>query len=148
MNEYNFPQVELKYVLDSKPIYKINGPSDICRYARSLYDGDTISHREFFFVIFLNRSNHISGYYKASEGGISGTVVDVRTIFQAALLSQASGCIITHNHPSGNLEPSQQDMAITNKIKAAAKMLDIALLDHIIVNAFDEYYSFANEGAL
>lgn len=148
MLDYNFPQVQLKYVLESKFKYEIRGEKDAYNFILSLYDKDAIAHREFFFVLFLNRANHVCGYFKASEGGIAGTVVDGRTIFQAALLSNASSYILSHNHPSGNLKPSMQDITITNKIKEGGLILGFTLIDHIIVTPFGEYYSFANQGVL
>ncbi len=82
-----------------------------------------------------------------SKGGISGTVTDVRIILQAALKSNASGLIICHNHPSGNLNPSESDTKITQKIKEAGNVMDIQLLDHLIIND-EDYYSFADNGLL
>jgi DNA repair protein RadC len=82
-----------------------------------------------------------------SDGGISGTVTDVRLIMQSALLTNASGLILCHNHPSGTLIPSAMDSAVTNKIKKACEVLDIELLDHIIIST-EGYYSFADSGRL
>jgi DNA repair protein RadC len=82
-----------------------------------------------------------------SSGGISGTVLDTRVIFQGALLANASSLIIFHNHPSSNLKPSKADKDITNKIKKAGELLDIILLDHLIITEHS-YYSFADEGIL
>ena len=82
-----------------------------------------------------------------SEGGVSGTVVDPKKIFKIALDNHASSIIVGHNHPSGNIQPSDADQKITQKIKNAGVLLDIALLDHIIIGN-DQYYSFSDEGAL
>jgi DNA repair protein RadC len=82
-----------------------------------------------------------------SEGGISGTVVDPKKIFKIALDNHASSIILGHNHPSGNLQPSDADHKITKKIKEAGMMLDVAVLDHLIIGD-DRYYSFADEGVL
>lgn len=105
-----------------------------------------IAHEE-FWVLFLNRSNHLIEKYKLSQGGISGTVIDVRLILKKALELLASSLIICHNHPSGNLQPSENDKKITDKIMTAARQMDIKLLDHLII--FDNaYFSFSDEGLL
>ncbi|MCX8019598.1 MAG: DNA repair protein RadC [Chitinophagaceae bacterium] len=102
---------------------------------------------EVFAVIFLNRANKILHWEVISEGGITGTVVDPRIIMRRALEENAVQIILCHNHPSGNVQPSAADKDITKKIKEAAKLLDITLLDHLIVGEAG-YYSFADEGLL
>jgi len=97
--------------------------------------------------MLLNRCNRVLGYYEVSKGGISGTVVDVRLILQAALKANASSIILAHNHPSGNLETSTADNQITQKIKKACTFLDISLLDHLILTNFS-YLSMADEGII
>jgi DNA repair protein RadC len=82
-----------------------------------------------------------------SLGGISGTVTDVRIILQAALKANASGLLVCHNHPSGNLNPSDSDTTITRKIKEAGNLMDIQLLDHLILSS-EDFYSFADNGLL
>ncbi len=105
-----------------------------------------IPHEE-FWVLHLNRANKVIGQERTSMGGVSGTVVDVKLIMKSALANLSSSIILCHNHPSGNNKPSENDKQITNKVKAACEMLDIALLDHIIV-AGNVYLSFADEGLL
>lgn len=105
-----------------------------------------ISHEE-FWILFLNRSNKVINTMKLSQGGISGTVTDVRIIMKKAIEYLASGIIVCHNHPSGNLNPSESDTKITQKIKEAAALMDIQLLDHLIISD-KEYYSFADNGLL
>lgn len=102
---------------------------------------------EIFYVLYLNRANHIVKQKQMSQGGIHATVVDVRVILREALLSQATSIIISHNHPSGRLEPSAQDIALTKDLKNAAQTLDINLMDHLII-AGRNYYSFADQGKL
>jgi DNA repair protein RadC len=102
---------------------------------------------EEFWVLFLNRSNKVMDALKVSQGGVSGTVTDVRIIMKHAINRLASGLIISHNHPSGNLNPSESDTKITQKIKEAGNLMDIQLLDHIIISNKD-YYSFADNGLL
>lgn len=88
------------------------------------------------------------GVYEASKGGITGTVVDVRLILSVALKSAATGIILAHNHPSGNLQPSENDKSITRKIEQACSLLDIKLLDHLIICPEKSFLSFADEGLL
>jgi len=102
---------------------------------------------EEFWIILLNRSNKIIERQKISQGGISGTVTDIRIILKIALEKLASSLILCHNHPSGNPKPSEADITITNKIKESGKLMDISLLDHIIVTD-GYYYSFADEGII
>lgn len=111
------------------------------------FDKRKLQYKEFFYVLLLNRSNHCIGIAKVSEGGLTSTVVDAREIFQLALKSSTTGIIIAHNHPSGNLRPSDADNKLTKKIKEAGLMLDIQLLDHLIITA-DGYWSYADEGKL
>ena len=103
-------------------------------------------HEE-FWILFLNRSNRVISRMKLSQGGISGTVTDVRIVMKKAIEYLASGIIVCHNHPSGNLNPSESDSKITQKIKEAGNLMDIQLLDHLIVTEKD-YYSFADNGLL
>jgi DNA repair protein RadC len=103
-------------------------------------------HEE-FWILFLNRSNKVINRMKLSQGGISGTVTDIRIIMKNAVECLASGIIVCHNHPSGNLNPSDSDSKITQKIKEAGVLMDIQLLDHLIISEKD-YYSFADNGLL
>jgi DNA repair protein RadC len=109
---------------------------------------DTIQHIEEFKVLLLNRSNSVLGIMAVSKGGIAGTVTDIRLVFQAAIKANASGLIVCHNHPSGNFNPSDTDTKITQKIKEAGSIMDIQLLDHLIINGEEDYYSFADNGIL
>lgn len=105
-----------------------------------------LAHEE-FWILFLNRSNKIIDRMRLSQGGISGTVTDVRMVMKKAIEYLASGIIVCHNHPSGNLNPSESDTKITKKIKEAGSLMDIQLLDHLIISEKD-YYSFADNGLL
>ncbi len=102
---------------------------------------------EEFWLLMLNRANRVVRKVKISEGGVSGTVVDPKKIFQICLEQHATSIILGHNHPSGNTQPSEADNKITKKIKDCGLLLDVAVLDHIIVGD-DRFYSFADEGAL
>ena len=102
-----------------------------------------LNHEE-FWVIFLNRANAVIGKQNISKGGVSGTVVDPKVVFKMAVQFPASGIILAHNHPSGNLKPSQADHQLTRKLKEAGKALDIPVLDHLIIGERD-YFSFVDE---
>lgn len=102
---------------------------------------------EEFWVLMLNRQNEIIELKQISSGGVAGTVVDPKVIFKSALQFLASGIILSHNHPSGNLKPSKADIAITNKLKSAGESLEINVLDHLIISE-QGYYSFADEGII
>lgn len=107
---------------------------------------EDLPHEE-FWILFLNRANKVQGRMKISQGGVSGTVTDVRIVMKKAIESLASGLVICHNHPSGNNNPSDADIRITQKIKEAGALMDIQLLDHLIICG-KNYYSFADNGAL
>jgi DNA repair protein RadC len=110
----------------------------------SKYEKDTIYYKETFKAIYLDSRLGIIGITTISEGGMSGCVVDVRIIAQAALLSHASFVAVCHNHPGGSVEPSRQDDSLTEKIKNALELLDIKLIDHLIITDCC-YYSYADE---
>ncbi len=105
-----------------------------------------LPHEE-FYVLYLNKSNKVITHKNISSGGVTGTVADIKIILKHGIELLASSIIAVHNHPSGNLTPSQADIELTRKIKEAAKPLDIILLDHLIIGE-KNYYSFADEGML
>jgi DNA repair protein RadC len=105
-----------------------------------------IPHEE-FWVLFLNRANRVIKKVRISQGGVSGTVVDPRIIFKLAVEALASGIIVAHNHPSGNLTASQADILLTQKLKEGGKLLEIQVLDHVII-AGQKYFSFADDGLI
>ncbi|BEG99816.1 JAB domain-containing protein [Bacteroides sedimenti] len=113
----------------------------------NFYDKDTIEHKESFKVVLLNQANKVLGVTSISEGGISETTTDIRIILQAAILSNASGIILSHNHPSGNIQPSGDDNRLTQRVKEAANIMKISLLDHLIISN-EAYYSFTDEGLI
>lgn len=102
-------------------------------------------HHEVFMLLILNRNNEVTSEEQISAGGVTGTVVDPKLIFKTALDKRAVGLIVAHNHPSGNLKPSKADLAITRQLQDGAKLLDIALLDHLIITS-NGFFSFADEG--
>jgi DNA repair protein RadC len=105
-----------------------------------------LQHEE-FWVLYLNRSNRIIDQFKLSQGGVSGTVCDVKIALKQAIEKLASGIILCHNHPSGNIKPSDSDLNITKNFKEASKFLEISLIDHLIVSN-GKYFSFSDEGLL
>jgi DNA repair protein RadC len=105
-----------------------------------------LPHEE-FWILLLNRSNKIIRTELVGRGGVSGTVADVRLILKSAVEHLASSIVLSHNHPSGNLQPSKEDINLTQKVKQAAALFDIQVIDHIIVGDAN-YYSFADEGLL
>ena len=105
-----------------------------------------LNHEE-FWVMLLDRGNKILDSFMVSQGGISGTIIDVRLILKTALEKLSSGIILCHNHPSGTMEASDADLKITKKIIDAAKIMDISVLDHIIIGQ-NSYLSLADEGML
>lgn len=123
---------------------KITGSKDAANYFQPLL-GD-LNHEE-FWVMLLNRGNKILDTFMISQGGVSGTVIDVRLILKKAIDNLASSLILCHNHPSGTMEASDADLKITRKISDAAKIMDISVIDHIIIGQ-NHYLSFADEGML
>ncbi len=122
----------------------IRSSKDIAEYLRAMLSDYP---HEVFAVVFLNQSNKINHFEIISKGGLTGTVADPRIILKKALDAAATGIVLCHNHPSGNLQPSRADEALTKKIKEAAGYLDIKVLDHLIVSELG-YFSFADEGIL
>lgn len=112
-----------------------------------VYDPETIQHREYMKLILLNRAHKVLGIAHISEGGLDSTSADIRIIMQAAILGNASAMILSHNHPSGNKQPSNQDDLLTEKVNKATKLFGIQLLDHIIATD-SEYYSYSDEGRI
>lgn len=144
--QFNEVRVSYKSSNYTKESKKINASSDIYNLLKEFFSED-IDHHEFFILIGLNRANKITLVKKISEGGISGTVADPKIIFQYALLTNCSNIILAHNHPSGNIQPSNSDISPTKKLKEAGGLLDIQVLDHLIITA-DNYFSFADEGLI
>lgn len=138
--------------INYKPSFKvselpaINSSKDAEKYFREVWS-DKLQHIEETFVILLNRANKALGFSKISTGGITGTVVDTKIVFQTALKSNATSIILCHNHPSGNLQPSGADNKLTKNLKEAGKIMDISLVDHLIITD-ESYYSFADEGMI
>lgn len=143
------PQVRISYKGNSQPKQKITSSADAYNVLMQAYESDRIEHVEFSYVILMNVQHKVLGTVKISEGGVCGTLIDPFLIMQAAILSNSKRIILSHNHPSGNTQPSESDKRLTEKIKNGCKLLEIALLDHIIVTPEQgSYYSFADEGMM
>ena len=140
-------EIKVSYSTTSTPKIKITSVNKAFEVLLSLWDLDTIELQEEFKVLLLNRANEVLGIYPLSKGGITGTVVDSRLIFAVALKCNATGILLCHNHPSGNLKPSDADITLTRSIKKCADFLDITLIDHLIITK-NGYFSFSNEGKL
>jgi len=140
------PKYELRKIQSEFPRVRISCSRESEQFIRGFY-GPDIEIFESFFLVTLDRSNHTTGYVKISQGGTFSTVVETKLIAKYALDGLAHGVIIAHNHPSGNLEPSQQDFIITRKIEEALKLFDISLLDHIILTP-NSYMSFRDESKM
>jgi len=146
--EKAIPEIKLSYKRDTAHFSgKITSSKDTFDFIRKLYEEGTIDLQEYFIVLFLNRPNRIIGYNLLSKGGISGTIADIRLIFSTALKSLSTSIILAHNHPSGELTPSEADISLTRKVKEAGKLMDIQVLDHLILTN-EGYYSFTDEGLL
>lgn len=129
---------------EDAPLKKLVTSRDVFEYIKA--DMMDLGHEE-FWVIYLNRANTVKRKLKISEGGISGTVADSRIIFKHALEEMASSIVLVHNHPSGNMTPSPEDILLTRKIIEAGRLLNISIIDHIIVSN-NSYYSFADSGKI
>lgn len=126
---------------------KINCSGDAEKIFRTHWSDDMELVEE-FNVLFLTRSNHVKGLFRLSRGGMTGTVADTRILFATALKSLSTALIISHNHPSGSLKPSSQDIELTKKLCAIGKIHDIPVLDHLILAPHSGYYSIADDGML
>ena len=143
-------QSRLSLIKEDSEFYspKISCSDSVKEFAKSIFTEGTLNLREEFFIIMLSRSNNVIGFSKISEGGYSGTVADGKMIFSTALLhTNASGIILCHNHPSGQLKPSDADLTLTRKLVQFGSMIDLPILDHLIITE-EGCYSFADNGHL
>ena len=124
--------------------FKISSSLDVFELMKPLLEDLLV---EQFWTLYLNNSNKVLSKLKISEGGMTGTVVDIRLILKHALELNATSIVLSHNHPSGILIPSEADIKVTGKIKKAAEFMDIKVLDHIIITD-QSYFSFADQGRI
>lgn len=142
-------EVELIYKNQVKPALRpiVTSANSTYQMFLNSWDSGKIELQEHFKVMLLNQGNKVLGIFSMSAGGVSSTVVDRKLIFATALKANASKIILAHNHPSGSLRPSNSDIELTKIIVTAGKILEIAVLDHLIITR-DGYYSFADEGLI
>lgn len=138
-------EIKVSYSTNKPDKIKLSSCRDTYEFIISQWNHDIIEFQEESKIILVNRANFVLGIYELSKGGISGTVVDIRIILGVALKCNASGIILIHNHPSGNMNPSESDKKITRRLKEACDLLEISLLDHFIISRTD-FFSFAQEG--
>ena len=136
-------EVKITYSPKHKSKLKINSAEGAVRALREVWNED-ISYKESFYLLFLNRAGFVLCYHLLSIGGTSSTVVDIKIILQLALKLNASSIIISHNHPSGNLKPSDNDLILTKKLKDSLELMHVKLLDHIIISD-TSYLSMVDE---
>ena len=137
------PRYELRKLQSDFPAVTIRSSEDACDFIKQFYSDD-IDIFESCFILLLNRANTTIGYAKISQGGLTGTVVDPRLVAKYAVESLAVGIILAHNHPSGNLKPSPQDIDLTKKIKLGLHFLDIEVKDHLILTSTGHYSLLEN----
>lgn len=146
---FQVAEVQLVYKQKFKPSDrpKITSSKDAYSILLQVWNKEIMCFIEDFKILLLNRANRVIGCFEVSTGGMCSTVVDPRVLFAAAIKGCASSIVLAHNHPSGNLNPSQADINITHQLIAAGKVLDIKIIEHIILSE-DGYYSFADEGLI
>ena len=127
---------------------KVTTSQDAAQLIYGNWDYGTIGLQECFKVVLMNNANRVKGIYQISQGGMTSTVVDLRIMFAVILKSASLAILLTHNHPSGLLRPSQADIQLTEKIGKAAELFDIKLLDHLILAPDGGFYSFSDDGLL
>lgn len=145
--QVEFRKNETCGVLNDSPMTEYKHSWEVANFCKKLYkqENAVIEYCEYSFALMLDRTNHINGYIKVSEGGLSSTTIDAKKVVKAALDANASGVILVHNHPSNNPCPSASDLKETDTLRKALNFFDLLLLDHVIL-AEDEYFSFADDG--
>ncbi|TMI89769.1 MAG: hypothetical protein E6H08_16065, partial [Bacteroidetes bacterium] len=147
--EIEVPELHVSYTRSSGKFFlgHISQSKDVAEFLKRTFGKDELELQEQFVVLYLNQSNAIIGYYRHTKGAINATLADIRIILGTALKCAAIALVICHNHPSQSLKPSRADEQLTQKIKEAAAIMEIKLLDHIIL-ATENHFSFADEGLL
>lgn len=140
-------EINVSYSNGNKDKVKITNSSDAYKVVLEHWNLDTIELQEETKVLLLNIANVVIGIYSLSKGGVSSCIIDIKLILSVALKAVASGIILIHNHPSGNLKPSQADLDITSKLEKASKTVGINLLDHLIITK-EDYYSLSDNGKM
>ncbi|MFB9272856.1 MULTISPECIES: JAB domain-containing protein [Flavobacteriaceae] len=150
MRKIKVNEIKISYKEKTKleTLEAIRGSSTAAKILFKHWNKSTIGLQETFKVLLLNNSNKVKGVYQLSTGGITGTLVDIRILFAVILKSLSVGIILAHNHPSGKLQPSEADKQLTQKIKKAAVLFDVKVLDHLIIIPNGEFYSFSDNGLI
>ena len=138
-------EVSYKYTSSIKERPEIHEPSEAIMVLKKLFNENTICLQEQFSIIYMNYANRVIGTFSEFKGSFNASIVDLKLIVATAVKIMASRIIIAHNHPSGNIKPSDSDKKLTTKLKEGLKLLDIELVDHIILSPDGNYISFANE---
>jgi len=150
-NISNLGEVTLNYKYHNPSIKDrplITNSSDAVEVIKLVIDMQRIALQEQFIVIYLNQANKVIGTMNVFSGSIKSTVIDIKLILASGILLMSSGVIVAHNHPSGNLKPSREDLALTKRLSTALQYMEMKLVDHFIITPDDDYLSFANEGLL
>ncbi len=145
VNEIKISYCEKLGIIESEPL---NAPHMVAELLYQNWDKDTIGLHETFKVLLFNQGNRVKGVYQASTGGLTGTLVDLRLLFAVVLKSVSTAIVIAHNHPSGTNRASDADKKLTRRIKKAAELFDITVLDHLIILPNGGYFSFSENGIL
>jgi DNA repair protein RadC len=143
---YKVAEIEISYFPKVRPSERPHARTskEVYEILRSAWNHNNIEYCEEFKVLLLNQANRVLGIVDISTGGVASTIVDPKKVFGAVLKANATGIILAHNHPSGNLQPSEADKRITQRLKLAGELLEIKVLDHVILT-LEGYYSFSDE---
>lgn len=147
-DKVNEIQISYKDRITSPFWHKISSSKDASELLYTHWNNNTIEVQESFKIMLPNNSNKVKGIYQLSQVGITGTMIDLRILFAVVLKTLSVAIILTHNHPSGKLQASEADIRLTEKIKKAAELFDVKVLDHLIIAPNGEYYSFSDNGIL
>ena len=134
-----------KFKASERP--KVSSSLEVYNLFINQWNRDKVELLEEFKIMLLNRNNRVLGIANISSGGVSGTLVDPKIVFSIALKGNASSMVLCHNHPSGNLRPSEADIRLTKKLVQAGLLLEIPIFDHLIITNYG-YYSFADDGLM
>ncbi len=148
MNTINEIEVSYRHKIPAPFWKKIDTSEDAAELLYEYWNKSTIGLHESFKVLLLDNSHKVKGIYEISKGGITGTLVDVRILFAVILKTLSTSVILSHNHPSGNMQVGEADRKVTKKIQKAAQLFDVKVLDHVILAPDGSYYSFSDNGIL
>ena len=145
--QISVPEITVHFERETEKFFpsQIKSSASAADLLRNLWKKGQVELQEVMMVVYLDRANQPIGWYRHSVGGVSGTILDIPIVLGTAVKALAQAMIISHNHPSGNTQPSQADIKVTNQIRKAAEHFNITVLDHIIITK-DSYTSFADEG--